>query len=107
MNHLKCKIKEKFDLIHFIYSLLFSKTYNRTNSFGIQKKNSFDFNFQTWKNKKSQKQLSTTKVISTAKDPANYEIRQVEKYEQTPIDIMLTRPTMVSPNETKQIALKK
>ena len=27
------------------------------------------------------------KVISTAKDPANYEDRQVEKYEQIPIDI--------------------
>ena len=43
----------------------------------------------------------------TAKDPANYENRQVEKYEQIPIDIMLTRSTMVSPNEIKQIALKK
>ena len=38
------------------------------------------------------------KVISTAKDPANYEDRQVEKYEQIPVDIMLKRPTMVSPN---------
>ena len=46
-----------------------------------------DFSFQTWKTKKSQKQLSTTKVISAAKDPANYEDRQVEKYEQIPIDI--------------------
>ena len=47
------------------------------------------------------------KVISTAKDPANYEDRQVEKYEQIPVDIMLKRPTMVSPNAADQIALKK
>ena len=47
------------------------------------------------------------KVISTAKDPANYEDRQVEKYEQIPIDIMLTRPTMVSPKATDQIASRK
>ena len=45
MNHLKYKIEEKFDLIHFVYSLLFSKIYNKTNSFGIEKKNNFDFNF--------------------------------------------------------------
>ena len=43
MNHLKYKIEEKFDLIHFIYSLLLSKIYNRTNSFGIEKKKQFRF----------------------------------------------------------------
>ena len=107
MSHLNYKIKEKLDLIHFIYLLLLSKIYNSTNSFGIEKKNNFDFNIQTWKNKKSQKQLSTTNVLSTANDPANYENWQVEKYEQIPINILLTRPIMVSPIETKQIALKK
>ena len=45
INQLKHKIAEKFDLIHFIYSLLFSKIYNRANKFGIQKKTSFDFYF--------------------------------------------------------------
>ena len=57
--------------------------------------------------KKSQKQLSTTKVLSTAKDPANYDDRQVEKYEQVPIDIILTRPTMVFPKAADQIASEK
>ena len=38
ITHLKYKIEEKFDLIHFIYLLLFSKIYNRTISFGIYKK---------------------------------------------------------------------
>ena len=45
INHLKYKIEEKFQSIHFIYLLLFSKIYNRTNTFGIQKKNNFEFNF--------------------------------------------------------------
>ena len=111
INQVKYKIKEKFDLIHFIYLLLLSKIYNRTNSFGIEKKNNFDFNFQTWKTKKVQKRLSPMKVVSTAKDPANYEGRQVGKHEQIPVDIMLqdqlTRPTMVSSNVKDQITLKK
>ena len=45
-----------------------------------RKKKKFDFNFQTWKTQKAQKQLSPMKVISTAKDPANYEGRQVKKH---------------------------
>ena len=45
INQLKFKIEEKFELIHYIYSLLFSKIYNRTNTFGIQKKNNFELNF--------------------------------------------------------------
>ena len=73
----------------------------------LRKKKIFDLTFQTWKTIKSQKQLSATKGISNAKDPANYEDRQLEKYEQIPIDIMLTRPTMVSPKATDQIASKK
>ena len=51
INHLKFKIKDKFELIHYVYSLLFSKIYNRTNNFGIKRKNEFDFNFQLWKKK--------------------------------------------------------
>ena len=53
INQLKYKIEEKFDLIHYVYSLLFSKIYNRTNTFGITKKNNFEFHFQTWKAKKT------------------------------------------------------
>ena len=43
INIAKFKIDEKFQLIHNVYSLLFSKIYSRTNNFGIQKKNNFDF----------------------------------------------------------------
>ena len=65
INYLKFKIEEKFELIHYIYLLLFSKIYNRTISFGIKRKNNFDFNFQLWKKKKMQnnlKQVSLMKV---------------------------------------------
>ena len=73
INQLKFKIEEKFNLIHYIYSSLFSKIYNRTNTFGIKIKNNFDFNFQLWKRKKIQKN------VTLAKNPANYENRVVEK----------------------------
>ena len=88
INTAKFKIEEKFQLIHYLYSLLFSKIYSRTNNFGIQKKNNFDFHFATWKNRKTTgsvgrkmlKQLPQSvanqvncKVLSLAKDPSNYE----------------------------------
>ena len=121
INHLKYKIEEKFSLIHYVYSTLFTKIYNRTNNFGIQKKKNFDFYFSTWKNKETTgpigqkilKQLPaahanqiTTEVLLTAKNPANYYDRDIEKNEQVPIDIKITddikmineRPTMVSVN---------
>ena len=105
INILKCKIGEKFPLIHFIYSLLFSKIYNRTNNFGIQKKNNFDFYFQTWKNRRTAsaiaprllKQLPldqakhvTTEVLSTATDPSSYQDRAVQKNEQMSIGIKIS-----------------
>ena len=73
IKQLKYKIGEKFNLIHYIYSSLFSKIYNRTNTFGIERKNNFDFNFQLWKGKKIQKNNLL------AKNPANYENRVVKK----------------------------
>ena len=81
ISYLKFKAEEKFELIHYIYSLLFSKIYNRTNSFGIKRKNNFDFNVQLWKKKKMQnnlKQVSLMKVISIAKDPSNYETEKLK-----------------------------
>ena len=86
INLLKYKIEERFSLIHYIYLMLFSKICNRTNNFGIQNKNNFDFHFQTWKNRKTAgaiapkilKQLPlpqasqiTTEFLSTAKGPNN------------------------------------
>ena len=101
INTAKYKIEEKFELIHYVYSLLFCKIYNRTNNFGIKKKNNFDFHFATWKNRKTAstidskilKQLLqsaasqvTHDVLSFVKDPSNYEDRTVHKNEQKPID---------------------
>ena len=43
-NNAKYKIEEKFQLIHYVYSLLFSKIYGKTNNFGIKKKQ-FRFSF--------------------------------------------------------------
>ena len=120
INILKYKYGEKFPLIHCIYLLLFSKIYNRTNNFGIQNKNNFDFYFQTWKNRKTAgaiapkilKQLPlpqanqiTTEVLSTAKDLSNYQDREVQKNEQVSIDIKMSddefvSQTMVSVNNT-------
>ena len=85
--------------------MLFSKIYNRTNNFGIQNKNNFDFYFQTWKNRKTAgaigpkilKQLSlpqenqiTTEVLSTSEDPNNYQDREIKKKEQTLINIKMS-----------------
>ena len=65
INHLKYKIAERFELIHFIYLFSFSKIYNRTNPFGIQRKNDCDFQFQNWRKRKQQK-------YDVAKEPSNY-----------------------------------
>ena len=118
INTLKYKVEEKFPLIYYIYLLLFSKIYNRTNNFGIQNKNNFDFYFQTWKNRKTAgtlgpkllKQLPlpqanqvTCEVLSTVNDPNNYKDRGTQKNQQVPIDAQmsdneLSQPTMVSVN---------
>ena len=79
INQLKYKIAKKFNLIHYIYSFLYAKIYNRTNHFGIKRKNDFDFQFQLWRKEKQQKFI--------AKDPNNYENRKIEKEEQAPINL--------------------
>ena len=79
INQLKYKIAKKFNLIHYIYSFLYAKIYNRTNHFGIKRKNDFDFQFQLWRKEKQQKFI--------AKDSNNYENRKIEKEEQAPINL--------------------
>ena len=86
----------------------------------FKKKKKFDFYFQTSKNRKTAdaiapkllKQLPldqakhiTTEVLSTIKEPSNYQDRAVQENEKMPIDIKisdseLARPTMVSVNNT-------
>ena len=117
INTAKFKIEEKLQLIHYVYQLLFSKIYSRTNNFGIRKKNNFDFNFTTQKNKKRElywskniKTIATSvanqvncEVLSLAKDPSNYEDRTVNENEQKPISVENDkRPTMVKPINIKK-----
>ena len=75
LSQLKFKLAEKFNLIHYIYSVLYAKIYNRINHFGIKRKNDFDYDFQMWKKEK----------ISRSKDPINYVNRKPNENEQKPI----------------------
>ena len=71
IHQLKYKLAEKFNLIHYIYSFLYAEIYNKTNSFGIERKSDFDFQIQMWGKEKQQKFI--------AKEPNNYANRKVEK----------------------------
>ena len=73
INYLKFKIEEKFKLIHYIYSLLFNKIYNRTNHFGSQNKTNFDFYFQTWKSRKQNGAINKNfKSLSSKSSKTNH-----------------------------------
>ena len=104
INHLKCKIAERFDLIHSIYSFLYAKIYNRTNSFAIQRKNDFDFQFQIWRKEKQQKFI--------AKEPNKYVDRKIEKNQQKPIDFSVEEKNpfleeVNADNKTKKLNQKR
>lgn len=45
-------IEEHLKIIHYVYSLLYPKIYNRINNFGVQTKKNFDFVFSSWKARK-------------------------------------------------------
>ena len=110
----------QLQLIHYVYSLLFSKIDSRTNNFGIQKKNNFDFYFATWKNRKTNTNIGakilkqppqsianqvTCEVLSNVKDPMNYQDRAVHKNEQKPIDFKKEngeRPININENVQKK-----
>ena len=101
INYLKLKIEEKFKLIHYIYSLLFSKIYNRTNHFGIQNKGNFDFYFQTWKSRKQNGAVGTKILNHLAPD----------ENEQHPIDFKIPdetfQPTMVEIKTNNDLSKKR
>ena len=69
INQLKYKIAKKFNLVHYIYSFLYAKIYNRTNHFGIKRKNDFDFQFQLWRKEKKNllQKIQTTMKIEKLK----------------------------------------
>ena len=118
INLLKYKIEEKFHFIHYVYSLLYPKIYNRTVDFGIQKKSDFDFSFQNWRLQKNNepighkiieelpaptKQLLVTDVLSKGKSPKDYKDREVNENEQVPINIKQQSP----PTLTKLLPQKR
>ena len=95
------KIEKYFNLIHYIYSSLFPKIYNRINNFGVQRESNFDFAFAVWKAGKQSngpiapkiinellrptKQVLETDMLSKAKDLKDYQNREVYELEQAPL----------------------
>ena len=73
LSHLKYKLIEKFNLIHYVYSILYAKIYNRINHFGIKRKNDFDFQFELWRKEKQRKNIG--------KEPLNYVNRKIQDEE--------------------------
>ena len=70
---LKKKIQEKFKTIHYVYSLLYPKIYNRVNSFGIENKTNFDFVFSNWKAKKQSSTISP-KIVNKLPTPTKQKL---------------------------------
>ena len=86
LMQLKYKLNEKFNLIHYIYSVLYAKIYNRINHFGIKRKNDFNYQFQIWRKEKQNKNLG--------KEPLNYLNRKVNEEEQKPITEKINKNTL-------------
>ena len=97
ISQLQFKVAEKFNLIHYIYSALYSKIYSRINQFGIKRKNDFDFDFQQWRKEKA------TRV----KDPVNYVKRNPNENEQKPLKTTLKRKMLEEKLEENTKAMKK
>ena len=99
---MKFKIESNFNAIHDVFSSLFPKIYNRTNNFGVQKENNFEFVFSTWKTRKQNnggpiapkiinelpaptKQVLVTDMLLKAKNPKDDQNREVNEFEQAPL----------------------
>ena len=64
INLLKFKIENNFNAIHYVFSLLFPKIYNRTNNFGVQKESNFEFVYSTWKTRRQNNRSFAPKIIN-------------------------------------------
>lgn len=112
------KIEEHLKIIHYVYSLLYPKIYNRINNFGVQNKNNFDFVFSSWKARKQAgwpispkiinkltaptNQMLVTQMLSKAKNAKGYQNRaEVHKFEQAPINSKLIAETVEVKNNFK------
>ena len=56
---LKSALRDHLKTIHYVYSFLFPKIYNRINRFRINNKSHFDFIFPNWRHHKSNLALPT------------------------------------------------
>ena len=87
-NEICAKIWENFKNIHYIYSLIYPKIYNRINQFGIKNKSEFELAFSCYKVAKQSKnnaKQSDLKAFFSGKNPAVYEKREVvNENEQRP-----------------------
>ena len=112
INLLKYKIEAKFRFIHYVFSLLYRKIYNRTVDFGVQKKTDFGFSFQNWRLQKNNgpighkiieelraptKHSLATDVLSKGKSPKDYKDREVNENEQVPMNIKQKSPSPTLP----------
>ena len=84
MKHEICqKIKENFKNIHYNYSSLYPKIYNRLNQFGIKIKSEFELAFTCYKiqKNKNDNQLKQSEMQSlfSGKNPDVYQKRNVVK----------------------------
>ena len=88
-NEICSKIQENLKNIHYIYSLLYPKIYNRTNQFGIRNKSDFELAFSCYKVAKQTKdepKKTDLQVFFTGKDPAAYENHEItNENEQKPL----------------------
>ena len=66
---LKSALRNHFQTIQYVYSLLFQKIYNRTNTFGINNKSHFDFILTNWKHHKNNIVLPTPTKNRVAEQP--------------------------------------
>ena len=115
-NEVSEKIRENFNHIHFIYSTLFPKIYNRINQFGIQNKSEFELAFSLWKVNKQIKndrsQQSIKSYFHPAKDPSVYKEReQINENEQKPqmwsLGVKNVSPSVTTTNKAKEQMDKK
>ena len=66
---LKSALRNHLQTIQCVYSLVFPKTYKRTNRFGINNKSHFDFVFNNWKHHKNNIVLPTPTKNRVVKQP--------------------------------------
>ena len=100
---MKFRIESNFNAIHYVFSSLLPKVYNRTKNFGVQKESNFKLVFSTWKTRKQNnggtiapriineflaptKQVLVTDMLSKAKNPKDHQNREVNELEQVPLN---------------------